>query len=239
MFSGSHLIFFVDTLLQWAEVVDKGRLGFLSGLLSSAVEKASDVADSRCIQSHLLRLATRFCGTLLRRRAQANSCQPCGSKSFWCLTASFTKSTMLLPLTTSPSWTNSPCSFQCMFGSCSILFKRFSTFPPYLGGTVLIISSSSLTFVTSFNLDEECRWWSFSVRQKMHYNIEKKPNFRNQLYFKKKYILDFLVKVFNKSYNVHHKNVWEASQIHSTFVFYQLIIGITCVWSWQTSTLIN
>ena len=71
-------------------------LGVLSGLPSSAVDKASDVTDSLCIQSHLLRFPTKSCGTLTRWKARANSCQPCAWKSLWCLTTSLTKSTLFL-----------------------------------------------------------------------------------------------------------------------------------------------
>ena len=78
--------------------------------------------------------------------------------------------------------------------------------------------------------------WSFSDKQKVHYSIEKKPTLETTWSFKNKYTLDFQ---FNQSYDFYHINFWESSQIHSTFVSYQLIIGITCGCSWQTSTLIN
>ena len=81
------------------------------------------IRRGRCIQSHLLWLPT--CGTLPRGRAWANSCQPCGWKSFWCLTMSFTKLTISRPLMSWPLWTNSPRSFHCMFGPVWCISRGF------------------------------------------------------------------------------------------------------------------
>ena len=75
---GSCLIIFFDTLLRWAGVLYRGRLSLLSGLLSSSVEKASDVADSQCIQSQRLQFPIKTYGTLPWRRVRANYCHPCG-----------------------------------------------------------------------------------------------------------------------------------------------------------------
>ena len=166
--SGSRFSIFLDTLLRRAGVLCMARLdflsGLLSGLLSSAVEKASDVADSLCIQSHLLRFPIKSWGTLPWRRARANSCQPWGWNVFRCLTTSFTKSAMLLPLTTSPLYTNSPRSFQLMLGWCLILSSIVCALCFHLLGTRLRTSCSVLFDGTS--PDEEAavlfRWSWYS-----------------------------------------------------------------------------
>ena len=89
----------------------------LGGVTSSSLEKASDVADSWCIQSHNPLLPTKSRGTLLPRRARANCRQPCGwSKVFRFLKTSFTKSTILLPWMTSPPKINPHLFVQPMSG---------------------------------------------------------------------------------------------------------------------------
>ena len=79
-------------------------LSRLRGVISPSVECDSDMGDSRCIQSHRRWFPTKSRGTLLWWRARANCRQPCGwSTVFRFRKTSFTKSTRLLPLMTSPS----------------------------------------------------------------------------------------------------------------------------------------
>ena len=205
--SGSHFLTFsgrrsrlipADTALRRAGVLNLGRdLALLSGLLSSSMEYASDVADSRCIQSHLFRFPTKSCGTLPRRRARANSCQPCGWKSFRCLTTSFTKSTMLLPLMTWPLWTNSPRSFQCMVGSRSMRFKRFSAFLFF--------------FSFFFRIFKEKNFWNFFLKKK----IFKKKLKKNFFYFFSKNFQKKISKIFSLK-------IWKKWEKKSKKIIFQI-----------------